>query len=297
MAKGKIKDKAEPASTDLVPLNDEPAYLADPDIMNTGIKDNFDASDVSVPQIKLLQGTSKEVINREKGAQGGYFWHTGWSKVIEDLKFVACHRRKRYVLLAPMDDGQGVLARADDAKTWDRKGDWEVNLGKNQGNKKVRWPINNTSVVSSGLHLFGTSDPDNPNSPPAATLFYEYLVIQPDAPDDGPAILSFSRTALKVARKDLNSKIDLFRATGRPMQALVFAATPRGVDADGERYFTMDVRNVGFASKEVKDAAVNMGRALQNVYQPDSYDDAAASGGAHKGVSKRETIKDDQDKF
>ena len=88
---------------------DLPAYLQGQNFKN---EDNFDSSDIVIPKVKLLQGLSNEVEVFDH-ARAGHFWHTGMDLDLgTELKFAIADRRKKYLLSAPMADGQGVLAHA-----------------------------------------------------------------------------------------------------------------------------------------------------------------------------------------
>lgn len=244
-----------------IPETDKPAYLLTLEQSGqVNQKDNFDASDVAIPQIKLLQGTSPQVTDFN-AAQAGDYWHTGMDMPLgKSVKFVICSRRKKYLLQAPMDDGQGVLARADDAKTWDRIGSWEVQIDKKT---RVTWAIEDLNVEKSGLTDWGTSDPEDENSAPAATLFYEYLVVMPEHLDLGPAVISLARSSIRKAKKGLNDKIALHAGNGRPMQAVVFEA--RVVDDQndaGKGYYNWQFSGAGFAPEAVYELATQYGKEL-----------------------------------
>lgn len=251
--------KNEVATT---PDTDIPAYLQK--IQNDGgvkQEDNFDSSDVAIPQIKLLQGTSEQITDFDD-ARVGDFWHTGMDISLgSDMKFVVCSRRKKYLLQAPLDDGQGILARADDAVTWDKLGKWEVQVDKKT---KVTWEITDLDVMRSGLTEWGTFDPTDSNeSPPAATLFYEYLVIIPDRLDLGPAVISLARSAIKKAKKGLNDKISLHKGNGRPMQAIVFSAkSTTEQNENNQDYAGWQFTGAGFSDEDVYGLAVDFGDAL-----------------------------------
>src|SRR5690349_13800467 len=180
-------------------------------------QDNFDSTDVAIPRIKLLQGLSEECTSFDSAKQG-MFWHTGVDMSLGDnFSFIVISRKKKYLLVAPLQDGQGILARADDCVNWvPQVGTFTVKVG----GKQVQWTLKPT-VVESGLDKWGSSVPDDSNSPPAATLFYEYLVLLPDHLDLGPAVMMLQRTQIKKARKGLNDKIAMHEGAGRPMQALV----------------------------------------------------------------------------
>lgn len=230
-------------SNDLVkPGAGLPEYLAG--YQFDAADDGFDSSDVVMPRIKLLQGTSKEVEEFDE-AKAGLFWHTGAEISLgSSITFVVADRRKKYLLTAPIEDGQGVLARADDAKNWDRLGKWSV---KSKLSKKpLEWEIKDLDLEKSGLAEWGTFDPSDPDSPPAATLFYDYLVFLPDHLDLGPGVISLARSQIKKAKKGLNDKIQFHKNNRRPMQAVLFSATSVDDSADGQSFKNWQFRNAGF---------------------------------------------------
>jgi len=222
-----------------------PAYLQNNQVVND---DNFDQSDVVIPRIKLLQGLSTEVEQYDE-AKSGEFWHTGLDISLgKSFRFIVGDRRKKFLLQAPIQDGQGLLARADDAATWDRTGSWQVKI---KGVKNaVTWEITDTDVEKSGLTKWGTSIPDDEDSPPAATLFYDYLVELPDYPELGPAVVSLARSQIKKAKKGLNDKIAMHANNGRPMQALIFEANSVEETADGQDFKNWMFKSAGFVQDE-----------------------------------------------
>ena len=222
-----------------------PAYLQGGGYKN---EDNFDSSDVTLPRVKLLQGISPEVTSFDT-AKAGVFWHTGADLALgEKIRFIVCDRRKKYLLSAPLEDGQGVLARADDAKTWDRTGEWSV---KQKGVKHpVKWAITDADVLKSGLTEWGTYNPEDSESGPAATLFYDYLVLLPDHLDLGPCVVSLARSSIRTAKKGLNDKISMHGNNGRPMQALVFEASAKDDQSDSGAYKNWLFKGDGFVQDE-----------------------------------------------
>lgn len=251
------KDKSTEVSTIDPNL---PSYLQTGDYAPQ--QDNFDSSDVVIPQVKLLQATSGEVTQYEE-AKTGDFWHTGMDMSLgADFEFVVISRRKKYLLVAPMDDGQGVLARAEDAKTWDRTGKWDVKVDKKT---TATWEITDLDVEKSGLTNWGTYDPDDENSPPAATLFYEYLILLPDHPDLGAAVLSLARSAIRPAKKGLNDKIGMHQGAGRPMQAIKFRAKSTGEKNDaGQDFRGWQFTGAGFADEDLFKQAYELSKVLTN---------------------------------
>ena len=227
-----------------------PAYLQNTKMERT---DNFDSGDVVLPQIKLLQGTSDEIQTFD-AAKPGHFWHSGADMDLgPEIVFIPCSRKKRYMLMAPMDDGQGVLARADDAKTWDRLGSWKIQVDKKT---IVDWKIDDLNVEASGLTKWGTYDPTDENSPPAATLFYDYLVFIRGREELGPAIVLLARSAIRKAKKGLNDKIEMQASAGRPLQSLAFTAQVVPDSAgSGQDFFNWQFRMAGFADENEYNAA------------------------------------------
>jgi hypothetical protein len=257
---------ANSKSTAVTKADEKPDYLKQLEEQNAGNgqTDNFDSSDVVVPQVKLLQGLSAEC-EQFDDAKAGRFWHTGFDQSLGDnFDFVICSRRKKYLLLAPLEDGQGVLARAEDAKTWDRMGEWEVKLP--QTKRTAKWQIGDLDVAKSGLDKWGTYDPEDNDSPPAATMFYEYLIILPDHPDWGAAVLSLSRSQIRKAKKGLNDKIQLHRSAGRPLQSLVFNAKSVDEQSASGSYKNFQFTQNGFAAKEMYDYAMELSQML-HTYQ------------------------------
>lgn len=224
-----------------------PAYLQG---NNTYMRpeDNFDSSDVVIPRIKLLQGISPEITAFD-AARVGNFWHSGMDIDLgPSIKFVIADRRKKFLLSAPLEDGQGVLARAEDALTWDRLGKWTV---KQKGVKQpVTWEIKDFDLEKSGLAKWGTYNPDDEQSGPAATMFYDYLVFMPDHLDLGPAVISLARSSIKKAKKGLNDKISMHQSNGRPMQALLFSATSVDEASDGNSFKNWQFMSAGFNMDE-----------------------------------------------
>lgn len=256
------KTKNEIATVATPDKDQLPAYLQGVNVNNT---DNFDSSDVVIPRIKLLQGISPEVEVFDE-AKSGEFWHTGMDISLgASINFVVADRRKKYLLSAPMEDGQGVLARADDAVTWDRLGKWSV---KQKGVKQpVVWEITDLNVAASGLMDWGSYNPDDENSAPAATLFYDYLVFLPDHLDLGPAVISLARSSIRPAKKGLNDKIALHQTNGRPMQAILFnASVSDEQNGDGQGFKNWRFTGAGFVQdKALFDMAVEHRGALANV--------------------------------
>lgn len=280
--------KAQAArNTSVAVVSEKPSYLADLEKKGPiGSQDNFDNTDIVVPRVKLLQSNSAECEAFDT-AKTGRFWHTGFDfNLGEHVDFVVCSRKKKYLLVAPMEDGQGVLARSENFTDWDRLGSWDIKI---KGIREpVKWTIGDTNVIKSGLDKWGTFNPADENSPPAATLFYEYLVLLPDHLDFGPAVLSITRSAIRRAKKGLNDKIKLHESAGRPMQSLVFrAAATDDKNADGQGYKNFSFTSNGFASEALFKQAMELKDALRDYRVADeeqvANEEHAASGSSSKG--------------
>jgi len=230
-----------------------PSYLKN--VENTSV-DNFDSDDIIIPRIKLLQGLSPEVQDHPD-ANIGDFWHTGLDVSVGDtFEFVICNRRKKYLLMAPMSDGQGILARADDAVTWDKLGKWDVQIDKRA---KAVWTINDLDVVKSGLTEWGSSFPEDPDSPPAATLIYEYLVLLRGNEELGPCIMSLARSQIAPAKKQLNTKVSLHKSKNRPLQCVVYrAGSTSQVNPSGQEFLNYTFGGAGFADEKLYNSAMEI---------------------------------------
>lgn len=259
-------------------IDDKPAYLVELESKGRAVnQDNFDKTDLVVPKIKLLQGTSPEIENFDN-AKPGIFWHTGFDKPLgNELKFVICSRNKKMLLVAPLHDGQGILARADDCKTWNTTGSWEVSLDPKNKKATAVWEIDTLNVEDSKVAKWGSSNPEDTDSPPAATLFYDYLIVLPDHLEVGPSVLSLARSQIKKAKKGLNDKIELHASAGRPMQALVFKATVVSEQGPAGPYYNYQFQQSGFADHAVYNEAKEMATVLRTFRVNDEGSDLDSS--------------------
>lgn len=155
-------------------------------------------ADMEVPRIKLLQGLSPEV--QEGGFKANVFYHTvADDELGTEVAIVPVYVDQSYMLWRPRKSGGGILARALDGIHWNPpSGSFDVKL---DTGKTVTWKLAPT-VAKSNLAEWGSSDPSDPNSPPAATRMYNIVVMLPDLPPEfSPAVITLQRSAIKVARK------------------------------------------------------------------------------------------------
>lgn len=274
------KAPAKAENTELVTTSAQlPAYLKDYQ-GGSGLV-GLDSSDFIIPRIKLLQGTSPELETHEN-AKSGIFWLNVMDIPIgTSLDFTPILNRKRFMLMPPLVEGQkGVFARADDGKTWNTLGEWDVKIKGVRG--AVKWKIEDLDVRGSGLAEFGSSNPDDPDSNPAATLFYDFLVLLHDQPEiTSPVLLSLARSSAKKG-KDLQGKIGFGNA---PMQARKFHAQAIA-DSSGDNKFN----NWQFgASGFVDEAFYSRAKALEAEFRGKNFrgadDDEIDGEGNHAAAS------------
>jgi hypothetical protein len=195
-------------SKEVVTLQDQetlPDYLK-ADTGRLGLE-NISNADVAIPRIKLMQGLSPE---REKFSflKSGDFFHSAHECAIpKPFLAVPIFINKRYLLWRPRSMQGGILARAIDGKHWQPANvAFNINLSAKEGGPaSVTWTTKKT-VTESGLAEWGSSNPNDVNSPPAATLMYNFLLAFPANPELSPAVLTFQRTQIKAAQQ-LNLKL------------------------------------------------------------------------------------------
>lgn len=158
--------------------------------------------DVEVPRIKLLQALSPE-LDEFNEAEKGSFWHAMADAALgESIRIVPVWVDVSYILWRPREMGGGILARAADGIHWSPDhGEFKVTL------KNVKEPVTWTlakTVVASGLGEWGSMNPADNNSPPAATRMYNVVCVMPDLSLElSPAVVTLQRSAIGVARKFL----------------------------------------------------------------------------------------------
>lgn len=217
-------------------LNHLPAHMRGDVDMG---KESIDQSDMDIPRLKLIQGLSKE-LQLYDDLRPGHFFHTASETIFDEaFRVVPVFMDKQYILWRPLEDGGGILARSPDAIHWQpSEGEFEVKLDRKDGGNKVTWKLKPT-VAESGLANWGTMNPENPNSPPAATLMYNFLLAFPDYPDLMPAVLTFQRSSVKIARK-FNTKLKTVRT---PLFGTIFTLSAY----DDHNSANQDFKNINIA--------------------------------------------------
>lgn len=166
-------------------------------------KENIRNEDMDIPRLKLIQGLSKE-LQLYDDLKAGHFFHSAAETIFDDsFRVVPIYMTREYILWRPLEDGGGILARSTDGVNWNPPaGEFKVKLDRKDGGAEVVWKLAKT-VEASGLGNWGTMNPADPNSPPAATLMFNFLLAFPDFPDLMPAVLTFQRSSIKIGRKFL----------------------------------------------------------------------------------------------
>jgi hypothetical protein len=254
-----------------------PAHLAQYQKQAIG---NIDRTDLVVPRIKLLQGTSPELDEFPETARKGQFWHSVLAEPLgAKLMGVPIVVRKSYVLWAPRNDDRGILARARDGVHWDQPGA-EFSFIPKGTDKQVTYKLART-VVESGLAEFGSSIPGNPNSVPAASLTYDTLWFFPELEQVGPAIIINTRSSIKPMQT-LLSKID---AKPVPHFVQLYEIGSTVVQGNDGPYYNYTYTGAGFADQETCEITSAMYDRFKEAdwAANDEGDDAPESGGAAKG--------------
>lgn len=174
---------------------------------------NVSAQDMIVPRLKLLQGLSPEVKENPRKYIQGEFYHTILADMLgETIRVVPLQIMRTIELWAPRDSNEGLLARSMDGMHWD-KPHQEFTVRLKSGRKAI-WKTKG-SVGESGLAEFGTSEPGNPKSPPAASLTYRTALYMPEHAEVSPCLMISSRMATR-AIQDLITRVNARHIGGTP---------------------------------------------------------------------------------
>lgn len=232
-----------------------PAFMRDDAGMG---KEAIGRSDIETPRLKLIQGLSPELTEYNE-LRAGNFFHTAAEHIFDQAFYaVPIFLDKQYILWNPLEAGGGILARSPDAIHWSPgQGEFNVKLDKKDGGHNVTWRLAET-VEKSGLANWGTMNPADPNSPPAATLMYNFVFAFPEYPDLMPAALTFQRSSIKQGRK-LNTKLKTVRT---PLFGSVFQISAfTDSNGAGQEFFNINATGAGLVGVDVGD------EALYNTYK------------------------------
>lgn len=204
-----------PTTAPLTISTDAPDFLVEYGTKNTGLE-GLTKSDFKIPEIKLIQGMSPELTTYKGVAVVGEYFHTGMMKSLgTSFRSILCVIKKRAVLWRPKsDNGGGLLATSDDCIHWKSGANQKFSVMLKGAKAPVVWDTK-SNVIESGLLNFGTMNPEDEKSPPAAVEYYEYIHYLPDFEHASPAVSRVKSTGLDNAKK-LNS---YFLLQGKPIFA------------------------------------------------------------------------------
>lgn len=241
-------------------VNQVPAHMrAD---MGAG-KEQLGREDIETPRLKLIQGLSPE-LQEYNDLRPGHFFHSASETIFDEpFRAVPIFIDKQYILWRPRDSGGGILARAPNGRDWQPgQGEFEVTLDKKDGGKKVVWKMAPT-VQQSGLAEWGTMDPTDPKSPPAATLIYNFVLAFPDNPEILPAALSFQRSSIKMGRK----LITKLMSNRFPIYGLIYTfSSTDDTNTRGQDFKNVSAQGAGMVEDpELYEMYKSMHESLKNV--------------------------------
>lgn len=221
----------------------EEGELALPSFMQEQVglgTERLSSSDHEVPRIKLLQALSPELTEYNDLKQG-QFWHSlAEQNLGSEIRISPIFTDVRFILWRPRKNSSGgILARAEDGIHWSPpNGEFSVKL---DNGKDTVWRTAPT-VSQSGLAEWGSSDPADVNSPPAATRMYVFAITFPDKPELPPAVVTLQRSQIKVARR-LIGKLKITRA---PSFGQIYKMTAvNDKNAAGQSFFNFSFTKEG----------------------------------------------------
>lgn len=228
-----------------------PAYLQSYE--GTTGAEGIDNDDLTIPRIMFAQALSP-VVKEGKVKDGDIFLNITQETLAEKgdpLVIVPLVTFKEYLMWRDRkDNGGGLMARATAVNygdgeiryEWDKPNETFDN--KIDGKKPVQWTTGQY-LDDTDLKSWGTSDPDDKNSPPAAQIHYNYIV---RLPEFGNMIAAMSLSVTQVKRaKDFNAMLKLGNA---PIFARKFIIVSEQDKSDSGEYFNVRFRPYGYVTEE-----------------------------------------------
>lgn len=218
-----------------------PDYLREYD-GGTGLE-HLDKSDFKTPRILLLQGLSPQLIDFAGQAKANNYWHNiAQENLGQEFTCVILNITKRVIVWRPRWEGGGVLAYSSDARKWDTGGNTTFRVRPDSKSKDtVEWSTK-ADVKSSRLCEFGTYNPADDNSPPAASRVYEYTIYIPERAALGPAVFGMSKTALAPAVQLQTSLL----AKRKPIQSMYWRVGVDMQERNGNKWSIPSFTGAGF---------------------------------------------------
>lgn len=215
--------------------------------------ENLKASDLEIPRLILLQSLSPQVTEGDE--RPGTFYHTILEEAIgekgQPLRIVPIFADIKFILWRPRHEGGGILARADQGP--DGEHNWvpanqvfEVKPYKDRPTT-VKWETKDT-VRESGLDKFGSMDPADPNSQPAAVKMWNFVVVLPDHAHLGPMVLTLQRGGAKTGA-NFSSKLK-FDGNGAPAFGQVFEMNAKMDNTGSGDFYNLGFTKVGYVENE-----------------------------------------------
>jgi len=208
---------------------------------------NIDASDLKPPRLMVLAGQSPAVMNGTPGANPGNFWISILNLNLgQSVTGTPILLRKTYQLWAPKVAGseqKGPLASASDGIHWDQPNQtFKVKFPPSMGGGEYQWKILKT-VFENRMHKFGSSQPDDPGSKPAATLTYDVLWLI-DLPNGQKQLCVFTNARTGVT--PTQNFISTTRAIGVDQYFQRYRiVVQKKTGPSGDPYFTYDYQYIG----------------------------------------------------
>jgi hypothetical protein len=203
------------------------------------------ADAIEIPRIKLLQALSPELEEYEDlGLRPGEWWHNVAEQTLgREVKFIPCYVTRSYILFKPRESGGGILARSNDGVHWDNPdAEFEIQL---KDGTQVTWSTEK-DVPSSGLTMWGSSNPKDPQSQPAATAMINVVCMLPNDLGLSPCVLSFQRSGFKIGKRFVGQlKISRIPSFGR-----LFNLFSQKVDGPSGPYLEPRTRAIGLVEDQ-----------------------------------------------
>lgn len=230
-------------SKNAVATQTEKTAMAVPDFMKgaVGAGNNIESTDLELPRIKLISPINPEV---EDGIPAGDFYHhIAQVSLSNKMTVIPLYVFKSYMLWRPRKDGGGLLARADDGFNWNVQKAFDVKL---DGKKAVTW-VTKATVEESGLHLWGSSDPGDDQSQPAATKMINVVAWIEEYPELSPVVIPLQKGHLKAGTR----LVSLLAMGAVPCFGRRFEfSSEKTNNRDGEEYYNYKIRGIGFVQDE-----------------------------------------------
>lgn len=217
-----------------------------PDFMKGDVgkgAENITQDDIGLPRYSLLHATSDQVA-AGLGKPGDYYHLLADQNMGDKITITPIMTSTGYMLWRPRDSGGGLLARSDDGIHWSpRDAEFDVKLDNN--GPMVKWKLKPT-VKESGLADWGSENPNDPTSPPAATKMINVLCWVHEYPELSPVVFTFQRSSLSVSKKFLGR----LKLSKSPIFGLKFILGSESIkNKAGKNYLRPTITGAGFVDE------------------------------------------------